>query len=259
MTVRFDVLTLFPGMFEGPFAHSIIQRALARGLAEIHVHNLRDYTTDRHRTTDDYPFGGGPGMVMKPEPVFAAVESLLATVSSSSRRVILLTPQGRLFRQAVAAELASVSHVVLICGHYEGVDERVRQHLVDDEISIGDYVLTGGEIPAMVVVDAVLRLQPGVLHDAGSTAEESHSHGLLEYPHYTRPAEFRGWRVPPVLLSGNHGEVSAWRRRQALLRTWRRRPDLLAAADLTPGERALVDVWNTWAGEGRPLPDEGRG
>ncbi|MCL4535837.1 MAG: tRNA (guanosine(37)-N1)-methyltransferase TrmD [Bacteroidetes bacterium] len=254
--MRFDIFTLFPGMFEGPFSHSIIQRALARGLAEINLHNIRDYATDRHRTTDDYPFGGGPGMVMKPEPIFAAVESVLAAAPPSARRIVLMSPQGRLFRQSIATELAGLPHLLLICGHYEGVDERVRRHLVDDEISIGDYILTGGELPAMVVIDAVLRLQPGVLHDEQSAAEESHTSGLLEYPQYTRPAEFRGWRVPGILSSGDHAAVAAWRRRQALLHTFRRRPDLLPTADLTPAERALVAVWEGWAREGMPIPDE---
>jgi tRNA (guanine37-N1)-methyltransferase len=254
--VRFDIFTLFPGMFDGPFAHSIVKRAIDRGLAEVHIHDIRRYATDRHHTADDYSFGGGPGMVMKPGPIFAAVEDVLARWPSPERRVVLLTPQGRLFRQAVARELSAVPHLLLLCGHYEGVDERVRRYLVDDEISTGDYVLTGGEIPAMTIVDAVLRLRPGVLHDATSTAEESHSHGLLEYPQYTRPADFRGWGVPPVLLGGNHARIAAWRRRQSLLRTWRRRPDLLVRAELTPTERALVAVWEGWAAAGHAITEE---
>lgn len=230
--LRFDILTLFPSMFEGPFHSSIIQRARSRGLIAIGIHNIRDYTTDRHHTADDYPYGGGAGMVMKPGPIFAAVEATLAEARASNpglerSDVILLTPQGRLFRQSMAEELSRHQHLVLICGHYEGVDERVREHLVTDEISIGDYVLTGGEIPAMVIVDAVTRLVPGVLGSQESAFEESHASGLLEYPQYTRPPVFRGWAVPDVLLSGNHEAIARWRRQQALLRTLRRRPDLL--------------------------------
>ncbi|MHB1162659.1 MAG: tRNA (guanosine(37)-N1)-methyltransferase TrmD, partial [Chloroflexota bacterium] len=194
-----------------------------RGLLQIRVHNLRDFATGRHKVVDDYPFGGGPGMVMKPEPIFAAVESLRREGS----RVVLMSPQGRLFRQAIAQELSQLPRLVLLCGHYEGVDERVRQRLVDDELSIGDYVLTGGELAAMVVCDAVSRLIPGVLGAGESTAEESFAAGLLEYPHYTRPAEFRGLRVPEVLLSGDHARVERWRREQSLLRTLQRRPELL--------------------------------
>ncbi len=254
--MRIDILTLFPEMFQGPFDDSIIKRAREAGRVAIHLHNIRDYATDKHRTTDDYPFGGGPGMVMKPEPLFASLEAVLAETPPVERRVVLMSPQGRLFRQSIAEELAALPHLVLICGHYEGVDERVRQHLVDDEVSIGDYVLTGGEIPAMVVVDAVVRLLPGVLGRPDSTAEESHTSGLLEYPQYTRPAEFRGWGIPEVLRSGNHAAIRNWRRRQALLRTFRRRPDMLASAELTPAERSLVEVWKAWADEGRPIPEE---
>ncbi len=220
--MRVDVLTLFPEMFAGPLSHSILRRAIERGLLDVGLTDIRDFATDRHRTVDDYPYGGGPGMVMKPGPIFAAAES----VARPSSPIVLLTPQGRLFSQQIAAKLARLDHFVLICGHYEGVDERVREHLATDQLSIGDYVLTGGELAAMVVIDAVARLLPGVL-TSDSTAEESHSGGLLEYPHYTRPPTFRDWTVPDVLLSGNHAEIARWRRRQSLLRTAARRPDLL--------------------------------
>ena len=215
--MRFDVFTLFPGMFAGPFDESIIKRAMDAGLVEIHLHNIRDYATGKHKITDDMAYGGGGGMVLKPEPIFAAVESVLADALSSTP-IILMSAGGRTFTQAVAKELAQHPRLALICGHYEGVDERVREHLCTDEISIGDYVLTGGELPAMVVMDAVARLVPGVL-PPGVPEEESHASGLLEYPHYTRPAEFRGWRVPDVLLSGNHAEIARWRREQAERRT----------------------------------------
>lgn len=221
--MRIDILTLFPGMFRGPFEESILKRALERGLLEIQVHNLRDFAAGRHKVVDDYPFGGGPGMVMKPEPIFAAVEA----VRRENSRVILLSPQGRLFRQAIAQELSKLEHLVLLCGHYEGVDERVVDRLVDDELSIGDYVLTGGELAAMVVCDAVARLIPEVLGAEESALEESFAAGLLEYPHYTRPADFRGLRVPDVLLSGDHARIARWRREESLLRTLRRRPELL--------------------------------
>ena len=221
--MRVDILTLFPGMFVGPFDESILKRAREAGLLQLNLVDIRDFATDRHRTVDDTPYGGGPGMVMKPGPIFAAIEA----VRSADSRVILLSPQGRLFEQAMAIELSTLPHLVLICGHYEGVDERVREHLVDEELSIGDYVLTGGELAAMVLVDAVARLLPGVLGAGDSIVEESHSSGLLEYPQYTRPAEFRGWRVPDILLSGNHAEIARWRRRRALERTRARRPDLL--------------------------------
>ncbi len=221
--MRIDVITLFPSMFGGPFQESIIRRAVERGLLEIQVHNLRDFAAGKHQVADDYPFGGGPGMVMKPEPIFAAVEAL----RRESSRVILMSPQGRRYCQSIAQEFSRLEHLVLVCGHYEGVDERVREHLVDDELSIGDYVLTGGELPAMVVCDSVARLIPGVLGAEESTLEESFASGLLEYPHYTRPAEFRGWRVPGELLSGNHALIARWRREQSLLRTLRRRPELL--------------------------------
>jgi tRNA (guanine37-N1)-methyltransferase len=221
--MKIDVLTIFPAMFAGPLDESIIQRARTTGRLDLKIHDLRDYTHDRHRTVDDRPFGGGPGMLMKPEPIFEAVESL----AKAETRVILLSPAGRLFQQGVARELTQYPHLLLICGSYEGVDERVREHLVQDELSIGDYVLTNGALPAMVVIDAVTRLLPGVLGDDQSTAEESFTDGQLEYPQYTRPAEFRGWKVPEVLLSGNHAEIARWRREQARIRTARRRPDLL--------------------------------
>lgn len=221
--MRFDIITLFPGMFVGPFQESIIARAMERGLLEIQLHNLRDYATGKNQVVDDYPFGGGPGMVMKPDPIFTAVEALRKERS----RVVLMSPQGRKFSQAIAQDLSNREHLILICGHYEGVDERVRQYLVDDELSIGDYVLTGGELPAMVVCDAVARLIPEVLGEEKSAQEESFSVGLLEYPHYTRPAVFRGMTAPEVLLSGNHALVDRWRHEQSLIRTLQRRPELL--------------------------------
>jgi tRNA (guanine37-N1)-methyltransferase len=225
--MHFDIFTLFPGMFQGPFSESILKRAQERGLLNIALHNIRDATTDKHHVVDDYPYGGGAGMVMKPEPIFAAIEPVY-----QGGPIILLTPQGRLFNQRIAQELAQQPRITLLCGHYEGIDERVRQHLVTDEISIGDYVLTGGELAAMIVVDAVSRLLPGVLAEE-STQEESHTSGLLEYPHYTRPPEFRGWRIPDVLLSGNHAEIARWRRKESLRLTRQRRPDLFAQLDLS--------------------------
>ncbi len=231
--MRFDILTLFPEMFDSPLNHSILKRAREQGLISVTVHNIRDYATDKHRVTDDTPYGGGGGMVMKPEPIFRAVEAILAGEPSAQGPVILLSPQGRLFTQQVAGELAGHSRILLICGRYEGVDERVREFLVDDEISVGDYVLTGGEIPAMVVVDAVSRLVAGVLGDPAATLKNSHARGLLEYPQYTRPATFRGHAVPEALLSGNHGEIALWRRREGLRRTYERRPDLLQKAELS--------------------------
>lgn len=230
--MHFDILTLFPTMFEGPFGESIIKRAIEAGVVTIAIHNIRDHAAGRHQVTDDYPYGGGGGMVMKPEPIFAAVEAILEDVEPGSVPIILLTPQGRLFTQEVAWELAAHRRLALICGHYEGVDERVRQYLVSDEISIGDVVLTGGEIPAMVIVDAVTRLLPGILGDPGAAFEDSHARGLLEYPQYTRPAVFRGWAVSEVLLSGHHAEIARWRRREALRRTLERRPDLLERVEL---------------------------
>lgn len=222
--MKIDIITLFPGMFRGPLDESIVGRAIQRGLIRIAVHNLRDYAEGRHRVVDDYSFGGGPGMVLKPEPIFGAVEAL----RTESSRVIMMSPQGRVFRQSMARELAQLEHIILLCGHYEGVDERVRDHLVDQEISIGDYILTGGEIAAMVVVDVVVRLLPGVLGGETSAQEESFAEGLLEHPQYTRPAAFRGWSVPQVLLSGDHAAVQRWRREQSLKRTLDRRPELLS-------------------------------
>jgi len=220
--LRIDLLTLFPEMFTGPVDVSIIQRARKSGLLDLRVHNLRDYTHDNYKTVDDRPFGGGPGMVLKPEPIFEAVEA----VADQATRVILMSPAGRPFDQTAARELARQERLLFICGAYEGVDERVRQELADDELSIGDYILTNGSLAAMVVIDAMTRLLPGALGDDQSALDESFSQGLLEYPHYTRPAEYRGWKVPPVLLSGNHAEIEKWRREQAALRTQTRRPDL---------------------------------
>lgn len=221
--MKIDVLTLFPAMFAGALDESIVKRAREAGLLDLTIHNLRDYTHDRHRTVDDKPFGGGPGMLLKPEPVFEAAESL----GRDDTRVILLGPAGRTFNQAIARELAREKHLLLVCGSYEGFDERVREALADDELSIGDYVLTNGALPAMVIVDSVTRLLPGVLGDDESSRDESFSHGLLEYPQYTRPSEFRGMKVPEVLLSGNHAEIARWRAEQAKKRTQDRRPDLL--------------------------------
>jgi tRNA (guanine37-N1)-methyltransferase len=221
--VKIDVLTLFPAMFAGPLDESIIMRARKSGLLDLKIHQLRDWTHDRHKTVDDRPFGGGPGMLMKPEPLFEAVESL----RRETTKVILLSPSGRKFSHAIARELAQENDLLLVTGHYEGFDERVREMLADDELSIGDYVLTNGALPAMVVIDAVTRLLPGVLGDDESSHDESFSHGLLEYPQYTRPAEFRGMKVPDVLVSGNHAEIEKWRREQAQLKTKEQRPDLL--------------------------------
>jgi tRNA (guanine37-N1)-methyltransferase len=223
MSMKIDVLTLFPAMFAGPLDESIIKRAREAGLLDLKVHQLRDYTHDRHKTVDDRPFGGGPGMLLKPEPIFEAVEA----IARENTRVILMSPSGRQFNQAVARELAKLDDLLIVTGHYEGFDERIRQELADDELSIGDYVLTNGALPAMVVVDAVTRLLPGVLGDDDSSKDESFSNGLLEYPQWTRPAEFRGMKVPEVLLSGNHAEIAKWRTEQAKLRTKEQRPDLI--------------------------------
>jgi tRNA (guanine37-N1)-methyltransferase len=228
--VRIDIFTLFPPMFTGPFDNSILKRAVEQGVVNINIHNIRDYTHDRHHTADDYAYGGGAGMVMKPEPVFEAVETVRAKATEMAGKtpsIILLTPQGRLYCQSVAAELARCDWLMLICGHYEGIDERIREHLANAEISIGDYVLTGGELAAMVVTDSVVRLLPGVLGSGESLLNESHTDGLLEYPQYTRPEVFRDWKVPEILLSGNHGEIAKWRRDQSLKRTAERRPDML--------------------------------
>ncbi len=241
MKVHFDILTLFPKMFESPFQESIVKRAIEQGLMTVAIHNIRDYATDKHRVTDDAPYGGGGGMIMKAEPIVRAVEAILGTEPPASTRIILLSPQGRLFTQRVAWELAGHSRILLICGRYEGVDERVRELLLSDEISIGDYVLTGGEIPAMVILDAVTRLIPGVLGDPGATTRDSHADGLLEYPQFTRPALFRGHSVPQILVSGDHAAVRLWRRRQALRRTYQRRPGLLEKVDLTEEDRAFLE------------------
>jgi len=232
--MRFDVFTLFPEVLTPYLETSILQRARQRGLLEVALHNIRDWTSDRHHVTDDEPYGGGGGMVMKPEPIFAAVEGVLGTPPACP--VILLTPQGRLLSQSLAFELAEQPRLALLCGRYEGVDERVRQYLVSDEISIGDYVLTGGELPALALIDAVTRLIPGVLGDPDGALDDSHASGLLEYPHYTRPVEFRGWRVPDVLVSGDHARLATWRRQQALLRTRLRRPDLLQRVELSASD-----------------------
>lgn len=231
--MRIDILTIFPRMFEGPLQESMMGRAQENGILEVGITDIRDFAFDKHRCVDDYPFGGGPGMVMKAEPIFAALEYLRHCFHFPDMRTILLCPQGEVFTQAKARELAQLSHLVLICGHYEGIDERVRQQLVTDEISIGDYILTGGELPAMVVVDAVARLLPGVLGDVTSVNDESFSDGLLEYPQYTRPREYRGSVVPEVLLSGNHEEIRRWRRRESLRRTLLRRPELLERVRLS--------------------------
>ncbi|WP_201365949.1 tRNA (guanosine(37)-N1)-methyltransferase TrmD [Dictyobacter formicarum] len=225
--MHFDIFTLFPAMFQGPFTESILKRAQERNLLSIALHNIRDVTTDKHHVVDDYPYGGGVGMVMKPDPIFNAIEAV-----HQGGPIIYLTPQGRLFNQKIAHELAQEPRITLLCGHYEGIDERVCEHLVTDQISIGDYVLTGGELAAMIVVDAVSRLTPGVLTE-GSAADESHSNNLLEYPQYTRPPVFRGWGIPDVLLSGHHANIERWRRKEAIRRTRERRPDLFAKLDLS--------------------------
>ena len=253
--MQFDVFTLIPEAVQAYLSSSILGRAQARGQIRIRLHNLRDYTHDRHRTTDDVPYGGGGGMVMKPEPVFEAVETVLGE-DLGAVPVILLTPQGHVFDQALAAGLTAYPRLALLCGRYEGVDERVRRHLASMEISIGDYVLTGGEIPALAIIDAVARLLPGVLGDAGATADDSHAGGLLEYPHYTRPAEFRGWPVPEVLTSGDHARIAAWRREESLRRTLERRPDLLPRAELTPADRRIVDRLRDQAANDNPKTHE---
>jgi len=238
--MRIDILCLFPEMFVSPFNQSIIRRAVEQRLVDIVVHNIRDYTHDKHHTVDDYPYGGGPGMVLKPEPIFEAVESIKQQLGVSEIPIVLLTPQGRLFAQTLACELAQYSNLMLICGHYEGLDERVREHLSTNEISVGDYVLSGGELAAMVVVDSIVRLIPGALGSQSSTINDSHSNGLLEYPQYTRPELYRDWSVPSVLLSGNHGEIAQWQRRQSILRTAERRPDLLEKANLCVEEKKWI-------------------
>ena len=234
--MQIDILTLFPQMFQSPFSSSILKRAIEQRLITINIYNIRDYTHDKHHIVDDYVYGGGSGMVLKPEPIFEAVESIKSDISLkqgvSILPIILLTPQGRLFSQQVALELSKCSHLILICGHYEGVDERVREYLATDEISIGDYVLSGGELAAMVIVDATARLLPGVLGSEASPLDDSYTTGLLEYPQYTRPPVYKGWSVPEVLLSGNHAQITKWRHEQAILRTLKRRPELLDKANL---------------------------
>lgn len=236
--MQFEVFTLLPDVFPPYLESSILQRARQRGLIDVRVHNIRNYTHDRHHTTDDTPYGGGGGMVMKPEPVFEAVESILGAPPQVP--VILLTPQGRVFTQRVAEELARHERIALLCGRYEGVDERIREHLVTDELSVGDYVLTGGELPALVVIDAVSRLLPGVLGDPTGAQDDSHSMGLLEYPHYTKPPEFRGWKVPEILLSGDHAKIEKWRREQALTRTLKKRPDMIEKAELSEKDKKFI-------------------
>ncbi|MBN1302833.1 MAG: tRNA (guanosine(37)-N1)-methyltransferase TrmD [Anaerolineales bacterium] len=236
--MKFDIFTLLPEIFSPYLESSILKRASERDLVNVQVHDIRDWTHDRHHITDDTPYGGGGGMIMKPEPLFEAVEAVLGTPLACP--VLLLTPQGRVFNQVIARELSSHQQLALICGRYEGLDERVRQHLVTDEISIGDYVLTGGELPALILVDALSRLIPGVLGDPKGATDDSHATGLLEYPHYTRPPEFRGWGVPEILLSGDHARVSRWRREQSLLRTLQRRPDLLEKADLSEKDKEFL-------------------
>jgi tRNA (guanine37-N1)-methyltransferase len=237
--MQFEVFTLLPEVFPPYLESSILQRARQNGLIDVRLHNIRDCAHDKHHTTDDMPYGGGGGMVMKPEPVFEAVESVLGP--SSGVPVILLTPQGRLFSQATARELSSFERIALLCGRYEGVDERIRTRLVTDEISIGDYVLTGGELPALILIDAVTRMLPGALGDPTGAEDDSHASGLLEYPHYTRPPEFRGDKVPEVLISGDHAKIAQWRREQSLLRTLERRPDLLAKLELTEKEKKFLE------------------
>ena len=243
--MQFEVFTLLPDVFPPYLESSILQRARQRGLIDVRIHNIRDYTHDRHHTTDDTPYGGGGGMVMKPEPVFEAVESVLGFELDPTQPapvpVILLTPQGRVFTQRIAEELSRHGRIALLCGRYEGVDERIREHLVTDEISVGDYVLTGGELPALLLIDAVSRLIPGVLGDPTGAEDDSHSMGLLEYPHYTRPPAFRGWQVPEVLLSGDHAKIEKWRREQALQKTLRRRPDMMERAELNEAEKRFVE------------------
>ena len=243
--MQFEVFTLLPEVFPPYLDSSILQCARQRGLIDVRVHNIRDYTHDRHHTTDDTPYGGGGGMVMKPEPVFEAMESVLGQNPDPAQPpavpVILLTPQGRVFTQRVAEELSRYERIALLCGRYEGVDERIREHLVTDEISVGDYVLTGGELPALLIIDAISRLLPGVLGDPTGAEDDSHAMGLLEYPHYTKPPEFRGWKVPEVLTSGNHAKIDQWRREQALERTFQRRPDMLEKAELSVKDRKYVE------------------
>jgi tRNA (guanine37-N1)-methyltransferase len=237
--MQFDVFTLLPEVFPAYLESSIIQRARERELIDVRVHNIRDYTHDKHHTTDDTPYGGGGGMVMKPEPVFEAVESVLGPEAGCP--IIMLTPQGRVFNQSIAQELVQHPRLALLCGRYEGIDERIRTNLITDEISIGDYVLTGGELPALILIDALARLIPDVLGDPDGASDDSHATGLLEYPHYTRPPEFRGLTVPDILLSGDHGKIAKWRREQSLLRTLKKRPDMLEKVELTKADLKFLD------------------
>ncbi len=246
--MQFEVFTLLPEVFPSYLETSIIKRACERNLIKVCVHNIRDYTHDKHHTTDDTPYGGGGGMVMKPEPVFEAIESVLGLNADqtppgpdSNIPILLLTPQGRVFDQSIALELSQHPRIALICGRYEGIDERIREHLVTDEISIGDFVLTGGELPALILIDAIARLLPDVLGDPTGAADDSHAMGLLEYPHYTRPPEFRGWKAPDVLLSGDHGKIEKWRREQALERTFRKRPDMLEKVEFSKEDKKFLE------------------
>ena len=240
--MRLDVLTLFPNVFAPYLQSSILQRAIQNNLIRVDLHDIRLWCIDKHHTADDTPYGGGGGMVMKCAPVFASVEEVLGIPPACP--LILMTPQGRPFTQQIASDLSKLPHIALLCGHYEGIDERIRQHLVTDEISIGDFVLTGGELPALAIIDAVTRLLPGALGDPDGARDDSFASGLLEYPHYTRPEDFRGWKVPEVLLSGNHAEINRWRREQAVLRTAQRRPDLLEKTDLTEKESRFLAKFN---------------
>ena len=246
--MQFEVFTLLPEVFPSYLETSIIKRARERDLINVRVHNIRDYTHDKHHTTDDTPYGGGGGMVMKPEPIFEAIETVLGLNSdqtppepASNIPIILLTPQGRVFNQSIAQELSAHPHIILLCGRYEGIDERIREHLVTDEISVGDYVLTGGELPALILIDAIARLLPDVLGDPTGAQDDSHAMGLLEYPHYTRPPEFRGWKAPDILLSGDHAKIDKWRREQALLRTFNKRPDMLEKTELTKKDLKFIE------------------
>ncbi|WP_205092468.1 tRNA (guanosine(37)-N1)-methyltransferase TrmD [Thalassobacillus pellis] len=240
--MRIDILTLFPEMFRGVFDSSILKKAYDRKAFDYHFTNFRDFSSNKHNKVDDYPYGGGAGMVLSPQPIFDAVTSLTEDTDTKPR-VVMLCPQGEVHSQEKAEELAEEDHLIFLCGHYEGYDERVRQHLVTDEISIGDYVLTGGELGAMVVIDSVVRLLPGVLGNEESAPADSFSNGLLEHPHYTRPADFRGMKVPDVLLSGNHANIEEWRHKQSLYRTWERRPDLLKVKELTDKEKSWLNEW----------------
>jgi tRNA (guanine37-N1)-methyltransferase len=252
--MKINVFTLFPEVFQPYLETSILKRAIQNQLVKVYLNNIRSWTLDKHHITDDQPYGGGGGMVMKPEPIFTAVERVLG--DGYPYPIILLTPQGRLFNQSRAYELSEQRELALLCGRYEGVDERVRQHLVTDEISIGDYVLSGGELPAMVVIDAIVRLLPGALGDPAGAEQDSHASGLLEHPHYTRPANFRGWEVPEVLSSGDHAKIDRWRREQALLRTYQRRPELLKSADLTDDDQEFLDALDKDKPEADPTTEE---